>query len=121
MCYSHKKTLLFTNKSGSLVTLPMNAKYQQPCADLRRDPSPLFWRILQTIYEKNTEMNVQMPFSGPIFPEKGPPPFKVLDPSLPLFNQLTTNKSYFFSHLYTKSVVKKTFNLKNCDHNTIWG
>ena len=78
----------------------MNAKYQQPCADLRRDPSPLFWRILQTIYEKNTEMNVQMPFSGPIFPEKGPPPppppFKVLDPTLPLFNQLTTNKSYFF-------------------------
>ena len=73
MCYSHKNTLLFTNKSGSLVTLLMNAKYQQPCVDLRRDPSPLFWRILQTIYEKNTEMNLQMPFSGPIFPEKGPP------------------------------------------------
>ena len=92
------------------------------CGFKEGPPLPFFWRILQTIYEKNTEMNLQMPFSGPIFPEKGSPPFKVLDPYLPLFNQLTTNKSFFFSHLHTKSVVKKSlFNLKNFDHNTIWG
>ena len=44
----------------------------------------LSWRILQKIYEKNTEMNVQMPFSGPLSPELGswPPNFNFLD--LPL-------------------------------------
>ena len=45
------------------------------CADLGEETkgpqSTLFWRILQTIYKKNTEMSVQMPFSGPLFPELG--------------------------------------------------
>ena len=49
------------------------------CADLGegsegpRSTSPLFWRILQKIYKKSTEMNIQMSFSGPLFPELGSP------------------------------------------------
>ena len=36
----------------------------------RRAPAP-FWKILQKIHKKKTEMNVKMPFSGPLFPELG--------------------------------------------------
>ena len=50
----------------------VNIKTLISCADLGEGPQPqLFWRILQKIYEKNTEMNVQMLFSGPLFPELG--------------------------------------------------
>ena len=41
-------------------------------------PPSLIWRILQKIYEENNDMNVQMPFSDPLFPELGSrslPPF----------------------------------------------
>ena len=30
-----------------------------------------FSRILLKIYKRNTEMNIEVPFSGPLFPELG--------------------------------------------------
>ena len=57
-----------------------------PCTDLgegQEGPQPpLFWRILHfKIDEKNTEMNIEMLFSGPLFLELGscPPFFNFLD------------------------------------------
>ena len=48
------------------------------CADLGDGPEgprhPFFCRNIQKIYEKNTEMKAQMPFSGPLFPELGSRP-----------------------------------------------
>ena len=43
-----------------------------------RGGADLFWKIVQIIYEKNTEMKVQMLFSSPLFFRIGvqaPPPF----------------------------------------------
>ena len=49
------------------------------CADLGKGLEwprpPIFLKFLQNIYNKNTEMNVQMQFLGPLFPELGSPSF----------------------------------------------
>ena len=35
---------------------------------------PLFWKTLHKFNKKNTEMNGQVPFSGPFFPQLGSQP-----------------------------------------------
>ena len=65
------------------LVLPDNPLLPSTCPDFGEE------RILQTIYEKNTVLNVQMPFSSPVFPKLGSRSlfFNFLDP--PLLKQTT--------------------------------
>ena len=55
----------------------------------------LLRRILQNIYKKNTEMKVQMLFSGPLLPELGPRPTRSkLSGSAPVYFLYFRNKVY---------------------------
>ena len=71
------------------------------CADLRE--GPFLENFTKDQYKKNTEMNVQMPFSGPCFQNCCPGPYflNFLVPPLPIhiqYEQWLFIGTSFFSH-----------------------
>ena len=77
-----------TERSLFLKLPSIYSKYNT-CTDLGEGPEelcppPLFWRILQNIYKKNTEMSIQMLFSGPLFPELRFQPSLICPCNIPL-------------------------------------
>ena len=70
-------------------------------------------RILQRIYEKNAQMNAQMPFSCPLFPELGsPPPFNFLDPpQMSIWNKLFSCEIIGIDHTASYPMWKKYLEL----------
>ena len=72
-----EKSLSELTTKNDKVLFSQNIKMKDTTCDSMREfrggaggsADPFFWRILQKIYEKYTEMNVQMPFFGPQFPE----------------------------------------------------
>ena len=61
------------SKAHVIITITCVDLGEGPEEPRRPPPPPLFCRILQTIYKKNTEMNVQMPFFRPPLSRIGAP------------------------------------------------
>ena len=78
-----------TDRTVEIVTIKLSwtayADLEEgPVGPLPLPPPLISGEFLQKIYKKNTEMNIQMPFCGPLFPELGSrPPLSKLSGSTP--------------------------------------